>query len=74
LFYIKFFYSFEFLRNYQKINYNSISNDKVNENFFDSKKVLNDLDTKGYSSIFRIDKEKVNSFSNIILDSKFLDA
>lgn len=73
LFYIKFFYSFEFIRNHQKINYNSISNDKVDENLFDSKKVLNDLDIKGYSPIFKIDKEKVNSFSNIILDSKFLD-
>ena len=76
LFYIKFFYSFEFLRNLQKINYNFTDkdNNQVDKSFFDFKQVLNDLDGKGYSSIFKIDKEKIKNFRDNILESKILDS
>ena len=75
LFYIKFFYSFEFIRNLQKTNYNLINeeNEKESKDFFEIKKVLNDLDEKGHSSVFKIDKKKVDDFKNIILNSNYLD-
>ena len=75
LFYIKFFYSFEFIRNLQKTNYNLINeeNEKESKDFFEIKKVLNDLDEKGHSSVFKIDKKVVDDFKNIILNSNYLD-
>ena len=72
LFLIKFFFSFQFLRNLQKIKKKALNTkDENNENkYFDFKQVLYDLDEKGYSSLFKLDAKKIHNFNELILNSK----
>ena len=74
--FIKFFFSFQFLRNLQKIKKKTFNFKTYNiENkYYDFTQALFDLDKKGYSSLFKLDPNKVNDFNKLILNSKNHDS
>lgn len=64
LFIIKFFYSFQFLRNLQRTNL------ELTQNNFFIKKTLSELDANGYSSLFKLENNQLSKIKKIVLNTK----
>ena len=75
LFYIRYFFSFSYLRNLTKILVNS-KNTKCNflkEKDFDIAQTVKDVDQLGFSKIFEIKDDYLHEIKNYVLDSKNID-
>lgn len=75
LFIIRFFYSFNFIRNFRKIN---LKDETLNSEFFIEKKLkisneIEQIDRLGYSDIYNINHALKKELLDMVLDCKDLD-
>ena len=75
IFFIKFFYSFSFLRNFRGPKYIKIRSSKTDQNFFlneqvDINKTVAQIDKDGFSNFLTLKNFLINSFEKLVLESK----